>query len=83
MLYPFYEDDNIEIAYSDYENFDGISLVRIYAESFNEKREHFDKLEFYIPSYTITQCKGFNFEQVKKIYSLVKTCQEMIIKRAK
>lgn len=76
MLYPFYEDDNIEIAYSDNENFDGISLVRIYAESFNEKREHFDKLEFYIPSYTITQCKGFNFEQVKRFTVWLKTVRK-------
>lgn len=73
MLHNFYEDDSMQFLYSeDYKNFDEGLLLRIYAKSFNEKRERMDTLEFYLPSYTVIHCDGFTFDRLEKIITLVK-----------
>lgn len=78
MLYPFLKINGRNITYSEILKIKGKEQIRIYSDEPNAKSKEFNELEFYLPDYQITKCKGYSDQDVRMIIDHVK-CGEKII----
>lgn len=80
MLYQFISlPDETEISYSEVKKDKlGHDTVRIYIEKWDEQRNDFDCVEFYLPKFNITKNKGFSDAIIKEHMKHIHNLQDVI-----
>lgn len=80
MLYQFISlPDGTEISFSEIrKNQLGKETIRIYIEKWNDARNDFDYVEFYLPEFNITKRQGFSDAIIREHMKHMQHLQDVI-----